>query len=208
MTDIAPTAPAHLAWPDHFAVAHMPGSLPMGGVVPMTPIFAFREPAPRLALPRDHGLTPHRTEIELGGLIAFLISDVITAEEADAIVEASERFGYRDEAPGIQTPPGMRMNKAVHWVADDQTLAPIFDRIVHLLPHDMDGAQLYPALSRRINMYRYDAEDVFNPARSWSCGCHAKKRFGTFLSPWLWTAQCAARGQPCVWRGIEVRCTN
>ena len=73
MTDIAPTAPANLAWPDHFAVAHMPGSLPMGGVVPMTPIFAFREPAPRLALPRDHGLTPQRTDIELGGLIAFLL---------------------------------------------------------------------------------------------------------------------------------------
>jgi hypothetical protein len=163
MTDIAPTAPAHLAWPSHFAVAHMPGSLPMGGVVPMTPIFAFREPAPRLALSRDHGLTPQRTDIELGGLIAFLISDVITPEEADAIVEASERFGYRDEAPGIQTPPGMRMNKAVHWVADEQTLGPIFDRIAHLLPHEIDGAPLHPALSRRIKMYRYDAEDVFNP---------------------------------------------
>ena len=163
MTDIAPTAPAHLAWPDHFAVAHMPGSLPMGGVVPMTPIFSFREPAPRLSFSADHGLTPQRTDIDLGGLTAFMISNVITADEADAIVEASERFGYRDEAPGIQTPPGMRMNKAVHWVADEQTLAPVFDRIAHLLPQAMEGAQLYPALSRRINMYRYDAEDVFNP---------------------------------------------
>lgn len=163
MTDIAPTAPAHLAWPDHFAVAHMPGSLPMGGVVPMTPIFSFREPAPRLSFSSDHGLTPQRTDIDLGGLTAFMISHVITADEADAIVEASERFGYRDEAPGIQTPPGMRMNKAVHWVADEQTLAPVFDRIAHLLPQAMEGAQLYPALSRRINMYRYDAEDVFNP---------------------------------------------
>ena len=101
MTDIAPTAPETLAWPDHFAVAHMPGSLPMGGVIPMTPIFAFRQAAPRLAFPRDHGLTPQRSDIALGGLTAFLISDVITADEADAIVEASERFGYRDEAPGI-----------------------------------------------------------------------------------------------------------
>lgn len=163
MTDIAPTAPETLAWPDHFAVAHMPGSLPMGGVIPMTPIFAFRQAAPRLAFPRDHGLKPQRCDIALGGLTAFLISDVITADEADAIVEASERFGYRDEAPGIQTPPGMRMNKAVHWVADEQTLMPVFDRIAHLLPSTIDGAQLSPALSRRINMYRYDAQDVFNP---------------------------------------------
>ena len=163
MTDIAPTAPEALAWPDHFAVAHMPGSLPMGGVIPMTPIFAFRQAAPRLAFPRDHGLTPQRSDIALGGLTAFLISDVITADEADAIVEASERFGYRDEAPGIQTPPGMRMNKAVHWVADEETLAPILNRIAHLLPQQIDHARLHPALSRRINMYRYDAQDVFNP---------------------------------------------
>ena len=71
MTDIAPTAPEALAWPDHFAVAHMPGSLPMGGVIPMTPIFAFRQAAPGLAFPRDHGLTPQRTDIALGGLTAF-----------------------------------------------------------------------------------------------------------------------------------------
>ena len=57
----------------------------------------------------------------------------------------------------------MRMNKAVHWVADEQTLMPVFDRIAHLLPSTIDGAQLSPALSRRINMYRYDAQDVFNP---------------------------------------------
>jgi len=163
MTDIAPTSPANLAWPDHFAVAHMPGSLPMGGVIPMTPIFAFREPAPRLMFTAENGTKPQRTDIELGGLIAFMISDVISADEADAIVEASERFGYRDEAPGIQTPPGMRMNKAVHWVADEQTFAPIFSRISHLLPQEIDGTKLHPALSRRVNMYRYDANDVFNP---------------------------------------------
>ena len=29
-------------WPDHWAVAYMPGSLPMGGAAPMTPIHAFR----------------------------------------------------------------------------------------------------------------------------------------------------------------------
>jgi hypothetical protein len=41
-------------------------------------------------------------------------------------------------------------------------LGPVFDRIHHLLPAAIDGGKLYPALSRRINMYRYDANDVFN----------------------------------------------
>ena len=87
---------------------------------------------------------------------------MVTADEADAIISASERFGYRDEAPGISTPPGMRMNKSVHWVADDAMMVPIFQRIGHLLPANIDGAALHHRLSHRLNMYRYDADDVFN----------------------------------------------
>lgn len=149
-------------WPPHRAIAHLPGSLPMGGVVPMTPVFSFAQPASVLTFPSDHGLHPTRADIPLGGLLAFLIDDVLAPVEADLMVEASERFGYRAEAPGIATPPGMRMNKAVHWVADDDMMDAIFLRIGHLLPQKIDGAQLHPRLSRRINMYRYDADDVFN----------------------------------------------
>jgi hypothetical protein len=149
-------------WPAQFEAAHMPGSLPMGGVIPMTPIFAFATPAAPLILSHEPSLSPQRTDIELGGLLAFMIDDVITCAEADNIVEASELFGYRDEAPGISTPPGMRMNKAVHWLAEESLLGPVFERIAHLLPASIDRGTLYPALSRRINMYRYDANDVFN----------------------------------------------
>lgn len=149
-------------WPDAIAVAHLPGSLPLGGVVPMTPVFAFDRAAPQLALAADSGLAPRRTDIELGGLLAFTIDEVITPDEADAIVEASERFGYRDEAPGIATPPGMRMNKAVHWVADAAMMDTLFSRIARLLPPQIGGAPLHPSLSHRINMYRYDENDVFN----------------------------------------------
>jgi len=149
-------------WPAHVEIAHMPGSLPMGGVIPLTPIFAFETPAAPLILSHEASLSPQRTDIELGGLLAFTIDEVITPVEADAIVEASERFGYRDEAPGISTPPGMRMNKAVHWLAEEPLLGTVFDRIAHLLPATIGGGTLAPALSRRINMYRYDANDVFN----------------------------------------------
>jgi len=149
-------------WPPHWAVAHMPGSLPMGGVVPMTPIHAFSSSPRALQLKTQTSLKSVRHDIELGGLLAFEISDLITPEEADAIVTASELLGYRDEAPGIQTPPGMRMNKSVHWVADDRLLDPLMSRMLQLLPPSVDGQPLYGLLSQRLNMYRYDANDVFN----------------------------------------------
>jgi len=148
-------------WPAHQTVAVMPGSLPMGGVVPMTPVHAFEE-SPQCLCFGELNVSPVRTDITLDGLLAFSIAPVVTAREADAIVEATERFGYRDEAPGIATPPGMRMNKSVHWVADDALLGPIFERIGLLLPVEIDGLTLQPRLSHRLNMYRYDDQDVFN----------------------------------------------
>ena len=135
-----PTPPASVptppwpAWPPQRVVARLPGSLPMGGVVPGAPIHAFvRTPEP-LALQHQPGLNPQRHDIDLGGLLAFVIDDVLTAGEADAVAAASEQFGYRDAAPGIATPPGMRMNKTVHWLADDALMGPMHARIAHLLP--------------------------------------------------------------------------
>lgn len=149
-------------WPQTRVVARLTGSLPMGGVVPDTPIHAFAQTPAALALGPAPALQPRRRDIDLGGLLAFAIDEVVTAEEADRIVAASEVFGYRDEAPGIATPPGMRLNKSVHWVADEALLGPILARIRHLLPPEIDGAPLHGRLSHRINMYRYDDQDVFN----------------------------------------------
>ena len=150
------------AWPAHRSVALLPGSLPQGGIVPDTPIHAFVTPPPQLVLRIDADLRPIRHDIELGGLLGFEIRNLLTAAEADALVLASERFGYRDEAPGIATPPGMRMNKSVHWVADPESLGPLFARMGALLPARIDGMTLHPRLSERLNMYRYDDGDVFN----------------------------------------------
>ena len=149
-------------WPAHRTVALLPGSLPQGGVVPDTPIHAFIEPPTRLTLRADASLSPERHDIELGGLLAFEIRNLVSATEADAIVEASERFSYRDEAPGIATPPGMRMNKTAHWMADPALLGPLFQRMGTLLPARIDTLTLHPRLSERLNMYRYDDGDVFN----------------------------------------------
>lgn len=134
----------------------------MGGVVPMTPVHAFDSVPAALCLRSQPELQPLRHDIDLGGLLAFSIDDVVTSAEADTIVAATEQFGYRDEAPGIATPPGMRMNKSMHWVADEDMMGPMFRRIAHLLPEHLGGVPLFHAFSRRLNMYRYDANDVFN----------------------------------------------
>ena len=151
-----------LEWPALHAVAHLPGSLPMGGVVPMTPVHAFASSPEALQLQPQASLKPIRHDLDLGGLLGFVIDQVVTPEEADAIVQASEHMGYRDEAPGIATPPGMRINKSVHWMADEALMDPLFHRIAHLLPDSLQGDRLLPAFSHRINMYRYDDNDVFN----------------------------------------------
>ena len=157
-----PTPQTLRHWPEARVVARLPGSLPMGGVVPDTPIFAFAQPAAGLQWEPSLPQAPTRHEINLLGLLAFEIRGLLRPEEADAMVQASEHFGYRDEAPGISTPPGMRMNKSVHWVADPHTLQTVFERMAHLLPPDLHGQPLVPRLSERINMYRYDDGDVFN----------------------------------------------
>jgi len=131
-------------------------------VVANTPVHAFSRSPSILTFGPGDGLDPQRRDIELGGLLAFEISDVVSPAEADAIAAASEHLGFRDEAPGIATPPGMRMNKSVHWVADEALLGPVMARIAPLLPAQIDGRPLFGQLSHRLNMYRYDAEDVFN----------------------------------------------
>ena len=149
-------------WPPQRVVARMTGSLPMGGTIADTPVHAFAVTPASLTLSDHRDLHSHRQDIDLGGLLAFTIDDVVTAAEADHIIAASEVFGYRHEAPGIATPPGMRMNKSVHWVADEALLGPIMTRIRSLLPSAIDGAVLHDRLSHRMNMYRYDDNDVFN----------------------------------------------
>ena len=54
------------------------------------------------------------------------------------------------------------MNKTVHWLSDDTLLSFIYDRMKGLLPQEIDGYQLVPRLSHRVNIYKYDKGDVFN----------------------------------------------
>lgn len=145
----------------YFPVARMMGSLPDGNVVPDTPVYAVEGLEgvfdPKHMLP-DQAFH----EIDLQGQLAFYIDDVALPDETEVLISLSEQLGFRNEAPGIQTPPGMRQNKSVHWLAEDAVLAPIFNRIQPFLPPILEGRGLINRLSNRINMYRYDDQDVFN----------------------------------------------
>jgi hypothetical protein len=110
-----------------YVIATQPGSLPMGGTVQNTPIHALN-PLPQSAIESmPAGVPAIRTDIDIG-----------------------EHFGYRSDAPGIRTPPGMRMNQAMHWMADAALMEKINDAIAPLLPQQLHGKALWPRLSQRI----------------------------------------------------------
>lgn len=140
-------------------VARLTGTLPDGGYEEGTPIHALHQPD--LLRPED-APAPVRSDIDIGGKLAFVIEDVLTRAECARLIDVTEALGFRDAAPGINTPPGMRRNKTVHWIAPRDAMAELFRRIAPLLPQDLDGRRLSPVLSHRINTYRYDRGDEFN----------------------------------------------
>ncbi|MEY3572921.1 MAG: hypothetical protein RJA77_836 [Pseudomonadota bacterium] len=147
--------------PTSRVVARITGSLPMGGVQPNTPIYAFDE---ALFLPEElvaPPIPPSRTDINLDGQLAFLISGVLTRTQCQTIVRATESLGYSAAAPGIATPPGMRMNQSVHWIADVRLMQAIAARVIPLVPPQIDGRGVLNTLSQRLNMYRYQPGDQF-----------------------------------------------
>eukprot|EP00403_Amphidinium_massartii_P020442 CAMPEP_0178398242 /NCGR_PEP_ID=MMETSP0689_2-20121128/14671_1 /TAXON_ID=160604 /ORGANISM="Amphidinium massartii, Strain CS-259" /LENGTH=262 /DNA_ID=CAMNT_0020018997 /DNA_START=99 /DNA_END=887 /DNA_ORIENTATION=- len=144
----------------HYTVQHMWGSLPMGGMREGTPVHALAEESvPRVS--QESAITPTRTDIPLHGQLAFVIDNVLTPEECEEIIRAGETMGFIDAAPSISTPPGMRMNKTCHWVADESLQGGILSRIRHLLPERLDGDLLHDKLSHWVGLYRYSDGNVF-----------------------------------------------
>lgn len=143
-------------------VAKMHGSLPMGGVREDAPIYALEQLPKSLSFNTGAITNQNKQDIGLKDAIAFTVDNVVTEDEADTLIALTEMLGYRDDAPGIRTPPGMRQNKTVHWVSNEQLLKAIFTRISPHLPKEIDDKELSSRLSQRINFYKYEAGDVFN----------------------------------------------
>jgi hypothetical protein len=136
------------------------GSLPLGGWVDNVPIYGVDCSNFRWGGRQNK---TNKINIDLPGTLAFTVTNVMTHFECQQLIQISESLGFRNEAPGIRTDPGMRMNQTVHWVATDNVLLPtIFKRIQKHLPPVLDGKLLFGRLSHRINVFKYIDGDVFN----------------------------------------------
>ena len=111
-----------------------------------------------------------RVDIDLGhDRQAFIIDNVLTPEESDALAACAEAIlnvnGHSRVAPGIRTPPGMRINEAAHWYPPHESsfLPTIYRRIEHLVPKSVDGGlPLYNKLSEKVAHFKYNKGDQFN----------------------------------------------
>ncbi|MBE04249.1 MAG: hypothetical protein CMD67_03820 [Gammaproteobacteria bacterium] len=143
-------------------VAWLDGSLPNGSIKSNSPIYAIDCP-PFLDPSVSKAKSTKRIDIKAGEKLVFLVENLLLPHEADKVIEITELLGYRDDAPGIVTAPGLRLNKSVHWLADENTIRVLFERLKPHLPQSLNGHKIASSLSQRINMYRYDKGDVFNP---------------------------------------------
>jgi len=90
----------------------------------------------------------------VGGQQAFMVHNILTPAESNALIEVAELCGFSEAAPDISTPPGMRMNLTSHWVAPRAWMQKLFERFRHLLPQEIEGKRLL-GLSCRLNTYKY-----------------------------------------------------
>ena len=135
------------------------GSLPSGGHEAQTPI--YRSNANLL----DQAGREARTYVDLSfdDKLAFQIDGVISDDECWRLIELTEQLGFREAAPGIQTPPGMRQNQTVHWMAHPRDVEILFSRVKPFIPSVLDGRASMASLSHRMNTYRYTSGQQFKP---------------------------------------------
>jgi hypothetical protein len=98
------------------------------------------------------------------------VDGVLSPDEADALAACAEAVlqdnGFSRFAPGISTPPGMRVNMAAHWypahAAAPSFLGPLLERFRQLVPATLGGLPLYSRLSEKVAQFKYNRGDHFN----------------------------------------------
>ena len=135
------------------------GSLPDGGFEEHTPIFRANQSV------LDRGIRGAHSYLDLSfdHKLAFQVDGVISRAESERLIALTEALGFRQAAPGIQTPPGMRQNTTVHWMAHPRDAEVLFSRIEAFIPSIIEGRQSMEALSHRFNTYRYTVGQEFKP---------------------------------------------
>lgn len=91
----------------------------------------------------------------------FLLRDMLTVEECQQILVASEAMGYTEDAP-VSLGRHIRQNENCVWIANDRLNEQIFQRCAPFLPTDALGAHAV-GLNARWRLYKYNPSDVFRP---------------------------------------------
>jgi hypothetical protein len=158
-------------------VAYDRGSLPDGGSVDGTPIYHVKESF----LDEQADQCIQVVDLSWDRKIAFYLDDILNPNECRKFIEITETLGFDPAAPGIQTPPGMRQNQTVHWIANAQDMQNIYNRIEPLLPPTIDNRRLAGELSQRINTYRYISGEQFRPHLDGDWPAFGLDKTGTYM---------------------------
>jgi len=96
---------------------------------------------------------------------AFVLSNVLSEAECDAIAALSDAMGYTEDAP-VSLGRRIRRNENCVIIADDSMWRPIWQRVRPFMPasveHSMGACQTALGLNQRWRLYRYGPEDVFH----------------------------------------------
>jgi len=96
---------------------------------------------------------------ELPGV--FLLHNVLTPQECEQIIAASEAMGYTEDAP-VSLGRHIRQNENCVWIADNELLDTIYGRFSYLLTTEPDGSAPL-GLNARWRLYKYNLYDIFRP---------------------------------------------
>ena len=140
-----------------YVIAHEPGA-----EHPALPTWTSRGDNP-LALSPAAPTTVIRVDIpEVPG--AYQLLNVLSVEECQLMIEASEAMGYLPDA-AVSLPRSIRHNDNLVWVTDDATERNIWARVDKLVQQDKERYGDKPALglNTRFRFYRYNPGDYFQP---------------------------------------------
>ena len=131
-----------------------------GAEHPSLPTWANRAPNP-MGLAESISHTVERREIpEVPG--AFQLLNVLTAEECQAFIDATEALEYLPDA-AVSLPRQVRHNDNITWVVDELTDKLIWGRCQHLMQgfNGIYGDRAAKGINARFRFYRYSEGDYF-----------------------------------------------
>jgi len=119
-----------------------------------------------LARDPNHSVTRHDVPFVHG---SFFLENVLTLEECNKIIRATEAIGYEPDVPLTNRIKSVLAHNVV-WLADDAFLRPLYDRVKKFLPPTLGGGTV-SGINGRFRCYRYQPGSVYRPHvdGAWPC---------------------------------------